>query len=492
MDYFRAHSFIPAWPYAVGLVAIISVWLFIRPKPTKIPIVGDAKHPNFMAALEEGCRKYPESCFQIPTRDIPTVIVPRKCLSTIAYAPEHRLSLGREVYERLMGRYTKMVKSDHLAEFVRGGLSKQLAGNVSLLQEDARWTISSQIGDCPEWKSLQLFPTMVKLVPLHIGRTFINSPLSREQEWIDLTLEYAISTVTIAAKMSSTHWSLRPFKAFFLPEIGKMSQQFKQASKLLFPVLEARLGGEARESKDLMQWIIKNYPKQKNDLTLHTRLQLEAVQAATYNLAFQLIHFFFDLLAHPEYIEPLRAEIQTVFDSCGGAWTPAALADLRKCDSFLKESQRLNPIGIVSVSRFALSKIDLPDGTTVPAGISVSAPAMTVNTDSSLWECPTQFDGYRFEKLRQSKGNEYKYQFSSISSSELNWGYGTHSCPGRHFASNQVKVIIAELLMKYDFRFEEGISDNETPKRPPNIFDGVRIMPNPGANIMIRSRDVDI
>lgn len=121
-----------------------------------------------------------------------------------------------------------------------------------------------------------------------------------------------------------------------------------------------------------------------------------------------------------------------MFDSCGGTWTPAALAELRKCDSFLKESQRLNPIGIgkytcfypkqkhvtniktVSVSRFALSKFDLPDGTMVPEGISVSAPAMTVNTDSSLWECPTQFDGYRFEKLRQIKGNEYKYQFSSI------------------------------------------------------------------------------
>lgn len=81
---------------------------------------------------------------------------------------------------------------------------------------------------------------------------------------------------------------LRPFKALFLPEIGKMSQQFKQASKLLSPVLNARLLGDAPGTKDLMQWIIDNYPGQSNSLTLHTRLQLEAVQAATYNLAFQV------------------------------------------------------------------------------------------------------------------------------------------------------------------------------------------------------------
>ncbi|KAF3483150.1 uncharacterized protein GIQ15_02474 [Arthroderma uncinatum] len=454
-----------AWPYMAGLAVILLVVRLMRPRQNKIPIVGDGKDSNFLAALKEGSQKYPESCFQIPTSDIPTVIVPRKCLSAIAYAPENKLSLGREVYERLMGRYTKMVKSDHLAEFVRGGLAKQLGQNVSILQEDAEWTVSSQI----EWKSLPLFPTMVKLVPLHIGRTFIGPPLSRDQEWIDLTLDYAISTVTIAAKMSSTHWSLRPFKALSLPEIGKMSRQFKQASKLLAPILEARLQDDEAPD-DLMQWIIKNYPAQKNDL---------------------LIHFFFDLLAHPEYIEPLRAEIQTVFDSCGGNWTQTALSDLRKCDSFLKESQRLNPIGIVSVSRFALSSFQLPDGTTVPAGTSVSAPSMTVNTDPSIWADPALFDGYRFERLRQIKGSEQKYQFSSISSTELNWGYGTHSCPGRHFASNQVKILIAALLMKYDFRFDQDKSESDTPKRPPNVLDGVRIMPNPQAKVMIRSRRLD-
>lgn len=88
--------------------------------------------------------------------------------------------------------------------------------------------------------------------------------------------------------MSNTHWALRPFKGPFLPETAEMSRQFKRATELLRPTLEARLQQRGEVPNDLMQWIINNYPDHKDDLILHTRLQLEAVQAATYNLAFQV------------------------------------------------------------------------------------------------------------------------------------------------------------------------------------------------------------
>lgn len=75
--------------------------------------------------------------------------MPLKCVRAIAYRPENELSLGREVYERLMGRYTKMVKSDHLADYVRAGLTKNGAKTISVLQEEAEWAVSSAIGEIP-------------------------------------------------------------------------------------------------------------------------------------------------------------------------------------------------------------------------------------------------------------------------------------------------------------------------------------------------------
>jgi hypothetical protein len=49
----------------------------------------------------------------------------------------------------------------------------------------------------------------------------------------------------------------------------------------------------------------------------------------------------FDLCAHPEYVEPLRQEALEVLRK--GGYTKQALADMKKMDSFMRESQRLSP-----------------------------------------------------------------------------------------------------------------------------------------------------
>jgi hypothetical protein len=52
----------------------------------------------------------------------------------------------------------------------------------------------------------------------------------------------------------------------------------------------------------------------------------------------------FYLATHPEYVEPMREEVETVINEDG--WTKAAVGRLWKVDSFLKESQRLSGGGL--------------------------------------------------------------------------------------------------------------------------------------------------
>lgn len=54
----------------------------------------------------------------------------------------------------------------------------------------------------------------------------------------------------------------------------------------------------------------------------------------------------FDLTSRPEYIQPLRDEVEEVRKKHGNVWTKASVAGLRKMDSFLKESQRFRPPGL--------------------------------------------------------------------------------------------------------------------------------------------------
>jgi Cytochrome P450 len=71
-----------------------------------------------------------------------------------------------------------------------------------------------------------------------------------------------------------------------------------------------------------------------------------------------VIRVLYRLLSHPEYIEPLREEVEAVVAEEG--WTRAGMDKMRKLDSFLRETQRIDPesIGPLASSR-CLSVADI-------------------------------------------------------------------------------------------------------------------------------------
>ena len=48
----------------------------------------------------------------------------------------------------------------------------------------------------------------------------------------------------------------------------------------------------------------------------------------------------YSLLSHPEYIEPLREEVETVVAEEG--WTKAGMDKMHKIDSFVRETMRID------------------------------------------------------------------------------------------------------------------------------------------------------
>ena len=52
----------------------------------------------------------------------------------------------------------------------------------------------------------------------------------------------------------------------------------------------------------------------------------------------------YDLVAHPEYIEPIREEIESIIAEDG--WSKASIMKMRKLESFMKESQRYSPLAL--------------------------------------------------------------------------------------------------------------------------------------------------
>lgn len=128
--------------------------------------------------------------------------------------------------------------------------------------------------------------------------------------------------------------------------------------------------------------------------------------------------------------------------------------------------------------------VTLSDGTKIPKGAFTMA-SITNMEDQRLFPEPRKFKPNRFLVMRQQPGQENKWQFVTTSPEHLAFGHGKHACPGRFFASNEIKVILMFLLMKYDWSFtSQG--------RKEDLFHGAETESDPEATAMIRRRAAEI
>lgn len=128
----------------------------------------------------------------------------------------------------------------------------------------------------------------------------------------------------------------------------------------------------------------------------------------------------------------------------------------------------------------AVSDVKLSDGTVVPKG-DVVAVASHHMWDPETYPDPESFDPYRFYRMRQEPGKEAAAQLANTSVDQYGFGLGRRACPGRFFATNSTKIILTHILMKYNWKLQDGFE----PKPVYRAF-GVRF--DPGTVIEARRR----
>ncbi|KAL6400870.1 putative cycloheximide-inducible protein CIP70 (cytochrome P450 family) [Ilyonectria robusta] len=123
-----------------------------------------------------------------------------------------------------------------------------------------------------------------------------------------------------------------------------------------------------------------------------------------------------------------------------------------------------------SFQRKVLKSFTLSNGQVIPAGVTIEVPAVAVNSDPEVFPKADEMDPLRFYRLRQdakasgSVEGSALNQFVSVSQNSLTFGYGRHACPGRFFAANEIKMILANFLLRYEIKNVIGST-----KRYPNM-----------------------
>jgi cytochrome P450 len=135
----------------------------------------------------------------------------------------------------------------------------------------------------------------------------------------------------------------------------------------------------------------------------------------------------------------------------------------------------------VQIDREPINDYIFADGTKVPAGATLSVALRNANLNPDSYDDPLKFDGFRFIKMK-ARHPEKKFDMVTTNVSSLSFGHGRHVCPGRFFASTEIKLMLAYVVTTYDVKMrEEGV-------RPPDDLFVNRIMPNPTAKVLFRRR----
>lgn len=189
----------------------------------------------------------------------------------------------------------------------------------------------------------------------------------------------------------------------------------------------------------------------------------------------------------PEAIEPLREEIRTVMAENGGTITTRALQYMVKLDSYMKECVRFYPAGLTSFTRKVLKGFTLSNGQYIPKGVVIEVPSHAIYQDDMNYPNGDTFDGFRHYKLRQggTATDHARNQFVTTNEQNLMFGYGRHACPGRFFAANEIKMLLARILLDYDVKNEDGSME-----RYPNILMGRSTSPDPRKKLLFKRVEV--
>ena len=354
-----------------------------------------------------------------------------------------------------------------------------------------------------EFVETTIYEVVVHLIARISNRIFVGDAC-RNQEWIEASILYAANVSTTVMILRCVPKFLHRIVTLFMPSVWLINKYIRQAQKTLRPFIEERLKAmgepDFKPPADLLQWMIEMATPEECNAPELAHRQLVMSLASIHTTAMQTTHTLFDMIAHPEYIDPLREEVKQVLSEDGG-WKKPTLTKMRKMDSFMKEAQRISPASLrespspgpllsipanlITVGFHRIVKqspLKLSDGTTIPVGTQLCVAVEAILKDKSWAEDCDEFDGFRYYKLRQQEENANKFQFAMTDMNHLHFGHGKQACPGRFFASGEIKMILGHLICNYELKFLPGQG------RPENLNADEFLYADPSTKLLIKAR----
>ncbi|KDR68413.1 hypothetical protein GALMADRAFT_78764 [Galerina marginata CBS 339.88] len=453
--------------------------------------------------IQEGYTKYYGTAFKVPTISRWVVVVSGpQMLDDIRRATDDQLSFREAVAELFQTDYMigRQIRRDpYHVNVVRSALTRNLAIRFPDIKDEIARHVDTPILSALDlilstgWTTVPAHKTVVKIVCRISNRLFVGLPLCKNPDYRALNEQFTIDVAKGALLINMFPTSLKPVVGQLLT---KVPSNIKRAISLAGPLIQSQLDREKLHGNDwvdkpnnLISWLLEEAQGQQRTIQdLAIRL-LTVNFASIHTTSMALTHLLFDLATHPECVGPMREEVEAIVEAEG--WTKASMGKMRKVDSFVKESQRL-AIGAcnkntdhdlaVIMNRKAMKDFTFSNGITVPAGTHLAVATYSTHMDEKNYANPHDFQAFRFADMRDKAGGGMKHQMVSLGPDYVTFGTGRHACPGRFFAVNELKALVAHILLNYDVELPQN------GPRPENVWFQTNCSPNRNADVMFRKR----
>ncbi|KAJ7332758.1 hypothetical protein JRQ81_014938 [Phrynocephalus forsythii] len=176
---------------------------------------------------------------------------------------------------------------------------------------------------------------------------------------------------------------------------------------------------------------------------------------------------FYALAQNPEHQQRCREELkETLGDRDTIQWDD--LGKIPYTTMCIKESIRLYP-PVPGVSRQLTKPMTFCDGRTLPEGALVAISIYCIHRNPSIWPDPEVFDPTRFSPEKSSQKHSHAF---------LPFSAGPRNCIGQQFAMNEMKVAVAQTLLRFEI-----LPD---PSRPPVPVPQLVLKSDNGIHLLLR------
>ncbi|KAK0226700.1 cytochrome P450 [Armillaria fumosa] len=414
--------------------------------------------------IEEGHRMHYGSAFKVSLFDRWMIVVSgSEKINDIRKASPEQLSSKEAGGEQLQIDYTvgrRFNGDSYHTDVIRSALTRNIGACFADVQDEIQAAFKDNIPMTEDWIEVPAYTTMLQIVCRASNRMFVGLPLCRNPDYIKLNINYTINVMACAHVIRLFPSVLRPIMgSIFTPRRHAAAKMEKFLGRTIRERLhQGDVHGKNWPGKpnDLLSWLIdatEGHSERRTVQDLIVRM-LGLNFAAIHTTSMTVTAALFALAAHSEYIQILRDEVETAI--AGEGMTKAAMGKMNKLDSFVKETQRLyGGVGVFGMLRLVKKDFVFSDGTVFPAGNQIAVASYSTHTDEENYEDPLEFKPWRFSDKRKEDGEGIRHQMVTTSLDYLLFGGGRPACPGRFFAVNELKALMAYVLLNFDVKMDK-------------------------------------